>query len=87
MASMGAFTSGSKQSGGFADSTNQSSFPERAAVEGRDPELTAALNMNTKAIAMLMKNGVSFPLMTFKKQYEELNDLINQSGMGGFSDK
>lgn len=73
-------------SGGATSPTSAGSTQFIYPGSTRDPELTAAINMNTKAIAMLMKNGVSFPLMTFKKQYEELNDLINQSGMGGFKE-
>lgn len=94
MASMGMVPTG-KQSGGFASTSTGSaagSLPEREAVEGRsvskgsvsDPALTAAINLNTQAIALLMKNGVSFPMVAGIKKMKEVEDLINQTGMGGF---
>jgi TP901 family phage tail tape measure protein len=50
----------------------------------RDPELTAAINTMSHVAALLMKNGVQFPIVPFKKQLDEVSDLINQTGMGGF---
>jgi len=59
-------------------------LPERAAVDGSDPALTAAINLNTQAIALLMKNGVSFPMVAGIKKMKDLDDLLSQTGMGGF---
>lgn len=50
----------------------------------RDPELTAAINLMSNAVALLMKNGVQFPIVPFKRQLDEVSDLIDQTGMGGF---
>ena len=36
------------------------------------------------AVGLLMKNGVSFPIVPFKKDLDEISDLLNQTGMGGF---
>lgn len=49
-----------------------------------DPSLTDAINLNTKAIALLMKRGVSFPMVAGIKKMKEVEDLLNQTGMGGF---
>jgi len=79
--------SGGLQSGGYSSASTGSSaatLPERAAVEGRDPELTSAINNMNRAVASLIKNGVQFPIYTFKKRYEEISDLLDQTGMGGF---
>jgi len=50
----------------------------------RDPELTAAINNMSRAVAVLVKNGVQFPIVPFKKELDEISDLIDQTGMGGF---
>lgn len=50
-----------------------------------DPALTDAINLNTKAIALLMKRGVSFPMVAGLKKMKEVEDLLNQTGMGGFN--
>jgi len=85
MASMGMLPNG-RQSGGFAASSHPElvSGSNQIIQSPRDPELTAAINMNSKAIALLMKNGVQFPIVPFKKDLDEISDLINQTGMGGF---
>ena len=49
-----------------------------------DPAFTDAINLNTKAIALLMKRGVSFPMVSGIKKMREVEDLLNQTGMGGF---
>ena len=53
-----------------------------------DPKLItafiAALENNTKASALLMKRGVSFPMVAGIKKMKEVEDLLNQTGMGGF---
>lgn len=79
--------SGGRQSGGYASASTGSAsgpVPELVEGKGRDPELTAALNNMSRAVGLLMKNGVQFPIYTFKKRYEEISDLIDQTGMGGF---
>jgi len=50
----------------------------------RDPELTTAINNMSRAVAILVKNGVQFPIVPFKKELDEISDLIDQTGMGGF---
>ena len=50
----------------------------------RDPELTKAMNNMSNAVGLLIKHGVQFPIVPFKKQLDEVSDLINQTGMGGF---
>jgi len=76
-------------------SSSSASVPERAAVEGTgsktapgaasDPALTDAINLNTQALALLMKKGVSFPMVAGIKKMKEVEDLLNQTGMGGFA--
>ncbi|MBL7973113.1 MAG: phage tail tape measure protein [Prolixibacteraceae bacterium] len=68
-------------------SSSDPSSPIDVSISPRDPELTAALNMNTKAIALLMKNGVQFPIVPFKKDLDEISDLLDQPGMPGFRKK
>lgn len=48
---------------------------------------TQAMKMNSEATASLMKNGVQFPIVAFKKRYEGVSGLIDQTGMGGFKKK
>ena len=47
-------------------------------------ENTGAMKMNSQAIALLMKKGVSFPIVAGIKKMKEVEDLINQTGMPGF---
>lgn len=49
--------------------------------------LNNSINLNTQATAMLMKNGVSFPMVSGIKKMREVEDLLNQTGMGGFKTK
>lgn len=67
-----------------SQTSSGSKSPVDVSVPSRDPELTAALNNMSRAVAMLVKNGVQFPIYTFKKRYEEISDLLDQPGMGGF---
>ena len=55
-----------------------------ARVEHALESNTEASNRSVNASGLLIKNGVQFPIVTFKKQYEEISDLLNQTGMGGF---
>lgn len=48
-------------------------------------ENTKAMKMNSQATALLMKRGVQFPIVSFRNQYKEIDDLLNQTGMGGFN--
>ncbi len=85
MASMGMVPNG-RQSGGFASDIPQSggSGVPDIAISPRDPELTSAINNMSRAVAILVKNGVQFPIVPFKKELDEISDLIDQTGMGGF---
>lgn len=85
MASMGMLPNG-RQSGGFAASSNTElvSGSNTIIQSSRDPELTEAMNNMTKAAALLMKRGVSFPMVSGIKKMREVEDLLNQTGMGGF---
>lgn len=79
--------SGGLQSGGYSSppvsGSNVSNLIPGSSPSS-DPELTAALNNMNRAVALLIKNGVQFPIYTFKKRYEEISDLLDQPGMGGF---
>ena len=85
MASMGMVPNG-MQTGGFASSSSAPPQPYTSSPAPRDPELTAALNNMSHAVGLLMKNGVQFPIVPFKKELDEISDLINQTGMGGFKE-
>jgi len=76
-----------RQSGGFAASSNTElvSGSNTIIQSSRDPELTEAMNNMTKAAALLMKRGVSFPMVAGIKKMKEVEDLLNQTGMGGFT--
>ena len=50
-------------------------------------ELNKAISLNSKAVGLLMKHGVQFPIVTFKKKLDEVSDLLNQTGMTGFTRK
>jgi hypothetical protein len=79
--------SGGLQSGGYSlASTSASSHPElgSGSLATTDPELIAAINNMTIAAGLLMKRGVQFPIVPFKKQLDDVTDLLNQTGMGGF---
>jgi len=79
--------SGGLQSGGYSSPPSSGSgVPDLIPVSSpsSDPELTSAINNMSRAVAVLVKNGVQFPIYTFKKRYEEISDLIDQTGMGGF---
>lgn len=72
---------------GGAPQFAEGKYPEQMNIisgSPRDPELTSAINNMSRVIALLMKNGVQFPIVPFKKDLDELSDLINQTGMGGF---
>jgi len=87
LAATGSLPNG-RQSGGFASEIIPTGSPTTpispSAYATRDPELTAALNNMSRAVALLVKNGVQFPIVPFKKQLDEVSDLINQTGMRGF---
>jgi hypothetical protein len=60
-------------------------------ADTRDTELIEAINnmerqtaLLTKATALVMENGVQFPIIPFKKQLDDISDLLNQTGMSGF---
>jgi len=74
-----------KQTGGYGSSSGSTSTsPIIIPSASRDPELTEAMNNMTKAAALLMKRGVSFPMVSGIKKMREVEDLLNQTGMGGF---
>ena len=87
LAATGSLPNG-RQSGGFASEIIPTGSPTTpispSAYATRDPELTAALNNMSRAVALLVKNGVQFPIVPFKKQLDEVSDLNNQTGMRGF---
>jgi len=58
--------------------------PIDSGAASHDSELTNAINNMSRAVAILVKNGVQFPIVPFKKQLDEISDLIDQTGMGGF---
>jgi len=84
MASMGMLPNG-RQNGGFESSQTNSGSPVIIPGASPDPALTDAINLNTQAIALLMKRGVSFPMVASLKKMKEVEDLLNQTGMGGFN--
>lgn len=86
MASMGMLPTG-KQTGGFASGSSSVSPITVNPSINRDPELTAAMNSMAAAAALLIQNGVQFPIVPFKKRYEEVSGLLDQTGMGGFKKK
>jgi len=76
------YTGGYSSGSGAVSSSGQSNITQQSSL--RDPELTAAINNMTKATALLMKQGVQFPIVSFRKKYKDIDDLLNQTGMGGF---
>ena len=84
VASIGSGKKGFASGGPSGSSSTASTSPVDVSGASRDPELTAALNNMSRAVAVLVKNGVQFPIYTFKKRYEEISDLLDQPGMGGF---
>jgi len=77
-----------RRSGGFESNIAVSGGPTTPVIipaASSDPALTDAINLNTQAIALLMKRGVSFPMVAGIKKMKEVEDLLNQTGMGGFT--
>ena len=84
VASIGAGKKGFASGGPSGSSSSTSTSPVIIPGASPDPALTAAINNMNRAVALLIKNGVQFPIYTFKKRYEEISDLLDQPGMGGF---
>lgn len=61
------------------------SQPESSKVDIEN--LNKAINLNTRAVALLMQNGVRLDIVTIKKNLDLYSDLINQTGMLGFKKK
>lgn len=74
---------------GYSNRTNTNGNPsEESIIYQKQNELLdriyAALDNNTKATALLMKNGVSFPIVPFIGEFHEVSNLLSQTGMPGF---
>ena len=84
LAATGTIPVGRQNSLPASASSGSSNSPIIIQGASRDPELTAAINNMSRAVAILVKNGVQFPIVPFKKELDEISDLIDQTGMGGF---
>lgn len=77
---------------GYSNKTNANrNTSEASIIDQKQSELlgriNTALDNNTHAVALLMKKGVSFPMVSAIKQMKEVEDLLNQTGIGGFKPK
>jgi hypothetical protein len=79
------FANGSFASVPSRKGVNQNNFAQTDKAMLDIAKLNETINLNSAAIAMLMKDGVRIDIVTFKRRIEAYENIINQTGLRGFS--